>query len=244
VRVERLEERDRVGDVDEHRQAEIARERQGAHHARVVGQHQGAGGVPDLQPEVLPHLHARRAAGRAVAEPVGEQPLPVVRREQGPVELAERAEPRGVGPVVPVEVRLQLVAVHAVEVHDRGDAVLVHERQQRVDVGGGPAGAGEPAAEVVVHVDARHGAAGDVGAPGHEGAARLPVREAQVGERVRVVGAVPGGDGHGRLHRVRSARVSVSCTLLGSARSSEQYGGHPDPTQSCAGEQPESEHHP
>ncbi len=66
--VDRVEERDRVGGVDEHRQSEHAGLVEQRAQPRVVGQQQLAGRIAERQPEVLPDLQPAGAAGVALAQ--------------------------------------------------------------------------------------------------------------------------------------------------------------------------------
>jgi hypothetical protein len=54
--VHRVEERHRIGGVDQHRQSELTGCAQYRHHARVVRAYQRAGRVADREPQVLPDL--------------------------------------------------------------------------------------------------------------------------------------------------------------------------------------------
>jgi glutamine---fructose-6-phosphate transaminase (isomerizing) len=174
--VQRLEEGDRVSHVDQHRQAELAGRGEDVAEPLVVRQHPSPGAVDDGQAEVLPHLEPAGAGCRGGGQ-VGDEPLggPVL-EQPSPVELGERHEPAGVRLVVPLEVLRQL-AGSAVEIDHGRDVVRVHEVDQGRDVGDQPgAVAGEPPAEVVVHVHRR------VRGPRHLGGG-----EPELGDR-RVVG--------------------------------------------------------
>ena len=133
VRVERVEERDRVGGVDQHRQAQLAGEREHRDHARVVGQDERAGRVADGQPEVLPHLDARgRRAAAASRSCAASSPVAVRRCASSAQSSWQNVRNRpGCGAVVAVEVGLELVAPIAVEVDHRLDVAAVHQREQR-----------------------------------------------------------------------------------------------------------------
>ena len=68
-RIERLEECDRVRDMDHDRQAELGRGRPERVEPGVVDRHEPAVGVAGAQPERLPDLEATRPARGGVAEP-------------------------------------------------------------------------------------------------------------------------------------------------------------------------------
>ncbi len=161
--VERLEERDRVGDVDRHRQAELPRRRPQRVEAGVVHRHESAPGVARPQPQELPHLEAARPRRGAVPQP-GRLHLPEV-GAPGPHGVVETGEHRDAVPERrPVlQLACEGVAPAAVEVHDRGDVRGVEGRRQ---LGRGPP---VPAvrewggAEVVVGVDGRDRRAGERG---------------------------------------------------------------------------------
>jgi hypothetical protein len=92
-----------------------------------------------VQAEILPHLDALRATRDALAERRGGGGAHVARPGgRLPVDVAERREPPRVRPVVPVEVRFQLRAPPAVEVHDRAQVARLHQGEEVVDVGNGP----------------------------------------------------------------------------------------------------------
>ena len=102
--------------------------------AVVVGHQQCIRVIPDPQTEVLPHLHSlarrRRPSAAGFDEPVGEVRL----RCHRPVEVTEGRETSGMSAVVPIQVRLELVAPSPVEIHDRGQVARVHQRDEVVDV--------------------------------------------------------------------------------------------------------------
>ena len=127
--VDGLEERDRIGRVDEHRAAPARRPRRTPGRAarrRAARARRSSSRMPE--PEVLPDLEAARAgvarAPQALDEHVGVE----ARAADGAqVDVAERDEAAGVRAVVAVEVALELVAPEAVEVDDRLDAHLVEQ---------------------------------------------------------------------------------------------------------------------
>ena len=69
VRIERLEERDRVGDVDDDREAQVGGGRPERVEPRVVDVDEAAVGVARPQPEQLPDLEPARPARRGVPQP-------------------------------------------------------------------------------------------------------------------------------------------------------------------------------
>ena len=163
-RVERLEERDRVGRVDEHGQAELA----GARAApRSRAGRRAATSAPDCVAHVRPRFFqtltpraprgARcRRAGRSSASP---PPGSASSAQSSWQNVRKRP---GMRAVVAIEVGVELVAPHAVEVDDRLDVAGVHQsrRARRRRRSSSPPSVGQPAAEMVVHVDAGHGRAG------------------------------------------------------------------------------------
>ena len=194
--VDRVEERDRVGRVDEHGEIQLAGRREDRREPLVVGQHQRAALVDDAEAEVLPDLEPARARRRASAAgsptrtPASKPGRPIARRSTW---QNVRKRP-GMRAVVAVEVALQLVAPEAVEVDDRLDAGLVERRDQLADVGDRPRPLGaahevgrverqpvvpqpEPAPEVVVRVDGGDERQRDVRLRKHEPRLRQPVAE-------------------------------------------------------------------
>lgn len=188
--VDGVEEGERVAGVDEHRQAEVAGV---AHHlddARVVGGDQGVA-VAHPEAEVLPDLDPAGAAGAAVLERALQRTDTAGLDHPVPVELAEGREPPLVRGVVALDVGGDLLAPHPVEVDHRGDAAGVHGRDERPGVGDhpgavGPVAVGEPAPEVVVHVDRVHRGPrhGRLGHPHPR--PRVPVDERHPAQRVPV----------------------------------------------------------
>ena len=122
----------------------------------IVGHDQGSGLVPDVQTEVFPYLHASGALlGRAF-----QVPTETVAEAGGcgfaPVELTEGKESPFVGPVVAIEVVLELLPPSAVQIDDRPHVAGVHELEERPDIRHGPLAPGaQPLAEMVVGVDGR-----------------------------------------------------------------------------------------
>ena len=151
--VDRLEERHRVRDVDHDRQPERTCHIPHVGETLVVGEQPLAVLVVDREPEILPDLDATRAGiGRHPQLPL-DPVRPAGLGASGEIEVAERREPARMGAVVPVDVRLQLVAPPAVQVHDRVDVGRIHVGEQRPDVAGRPSAVGgQPAAEVVMRV--------------------------------------------------------------------------------------------
>ena len=152
--VERLEERDRVGDVDRDGDAQACRRVPERTEPTVVGHQQLAAVVTDPQTELLPDLQPARTGEDAAFELRRESVAEPCLLGDAPVQLAEREEPVRMGGVVPFEVGSELVALQPVEVHDGGDVARVHDLEQLPDIGCGPSVIGrQPSPEMVVGVD-------------------------------------------------------------------------------------------
>ncbi len=184
--VHRIPEGHGIGGVDQHRQPELARGVEDRREPRVVRQDAPAVPVVDPQAEVLPHLHPGGTRVPRTREHRG-LPLTAARVAQGvlPVDVDERVEAARMRPVVAIEVLLEVRQRAAVEVDDRLDSTAIHDVEQRADVLDHPLAVGrhprrEPAAEVVVRVDCRHGRALDERLGQHRPGAGQMIGETQL----------------------------------------------------------------
>ncbi len=129
--IERLEERDRVRDMDRHRHPELPRRRPQGIQARVVDRDQPSARVPGPKPEELPHLEAAGTGGDAVAE--ARRLGLAERRVLRPAVVVEAREHRHAareGVLPALDLAAQLVAPAAVEVHDPLDPGRVQHRRR------------------------------------------------------------------------------------------------------------------
>jgi hypothetical protein len=183
VPVKGLEEGERVGGVDDHRQAQLAGRHEHLGQPGIVGQHPPAAGVLDGQAQVLPDLDPT-GAGRPGRLQAPDQRRGRVGPAQGrPVQVTVGGEAAGMGAVVAVEVGLQLLAPAAVQVDDRGHADLVHQVEQGRDVGRGPAAVRvQPSPQVVVGVDGGQRRLGHRGGRMSERRDRRVVTQGQAGQ--------------------------------------------------------------
>ena len=151
--VHRVEERERVTGVDQHGNLHVGGRLPQGRQPGVVGAINAPASSRRCSPRFFQTLSPRAPAAGCFEELCG-QPLtePGAARHLKPVHLGERDEPARVGTVVPVEVGLQLLTAHPVEVHDGGDVGGIHRLEQGGHVGRCPAGR-EPSPQVVVDVD-------------------------------------------------------------------------------------------
>ena len=198
--VDRFEEGNGIRDVDHDRQSQlgggIPRDRE----PFVIREERFAMLVAEPETEVLPDLDPHRARGGRRAklrhEPVG----PARFAERRPVQVAERRESARMRPVVTVEVRFELVAPPAVQVHDRVHAARRHVGEQGIHVRGGPAPVrGEPSTEMVVRIHRGEPSARHEMVEQPDGRARSVRAQRKVAQR-RVQGC---GLQSGRSHEIR-----------------------------------------
>ena len=154
-RVERLEEGDRVGDVDDHRQVELRGGRPEWVEPLVVDGHEPAGGIARSQPKHLPDLEPACAAGGRIAQPCR---LDLTERRVGRpavvVEPGEHDEAVGCHRLPALDLVRQAVTLAAVEIDERFDPRLVERREELGRRALRPPSA-ERGSEVVVGVDDR-----------------------------------------------------------------------------------------
>jgi hypothetical protein len=151
--VERLEEGDRVGDVDDDREVKLCGGGPERIEAPVVDRDETAVGIARPQSEQLPDLEPARSPRRGVPQP-GRLRLSE-RRVSGPavvVEAREDRDPIRICRLPSIDLRRQRVALAAVQVDDHLDARLVECRDQLRRGTRRPVTT-ERRAEVVVRVD-------------------------------------------------------------------------------------------
>ena len=191
-RVERLEEGDRVGDVDGDRDAQLPRRRPEGIQPRVVDGHDPARPVTRGQPERLPGLQPAGARGYA-----GVQPSRLLLAEVGPlgphrvVETGEDGHPAAERRPA-LDLARQPGAVAPVEVDDAGDRRGVENGPQLGGRRVRPAPGEGRRPEVVVGVDGRHRG------PGDQRGRHAQLRAWPEVAKEEVVGGEPTGIGHAR----------------------------------------------
>ncbi len=180
--VDRLEEGDRVGDVDQDRQPQLTGGIPERGETRIVRHQQVAVGILEVEAEVFPDFEPLGTRRHRLAETGDETIGETGGGRLGPVDVAEGGEAAGIGTVVTVEVGLKLVAPAAVEVDHPGHAAFVHQGEESGDILDHPIAVGrEPAAEVVVGIDDREAGAPDGVRGDLQAGARLVVAQQDIG---------------------------------------------------------------
>jgi hypothetical protein len=129
-RVERLEERDGVGDVDEDRQRQLRGSRPQRIEAGVVDGDEAALRVPGPKPQALPDLEPACPASGRVAERSSLRLAEVrIGRPRVVVEAGEHGDAIGECRLPALDLGRERVALTAVEVHDHLDTALVEDRE-------------------------------------------------------------------------------------------------------------------
>ncbi len=159
--VERLEEGDRVRDVDRDRHIELARGSPERVKACVVHGHQPTARVPGAQAQQLPDLEAACAGGHALAQP-GRLRLAEARvaRPALVVQAGEHGHPSGQRLLPALDLPPEAVTPAAVEIHQSLHARAVHHGGQLGRAPTRPVAA-ERHPEVVVGIDDREPRLGD-----------------------------------------------------------------------------------
>jgi hypothetical protein len=156
-RVERIEEGDRVGDVDQHRQVQLAGSRPQRVESRIVHRHQRAVLIAHMQAEWLPDLQPLGAT-RGLRAKLGGGPLTKSIAMLGPlapIDSAEDSEALGRSGLEMIEPLVQnLLTPAAVEVDIHAHIGLVERVEQLADRPLAPAAA-EIRAKVIMRVDHR-----------------------------------------------------------------------------------------
>ena len=153
LRVERLEECDRIGDVDDDRQVQLRGGAPERVEPRVVDGDEAAVGIARPQAEQLPDLEPARATRGGVPQPGC---LRLAERRVGSparvVEAGEDRDPVRVGDLPALDLRRQRLALATVEIDEHLHARRVESRDQLGRSARRPFAA-ERGAEVVVGVD-------------------------------------------------------------------------------------------
>ena len=129
--IEWLEERDRIADMDEHGQSQLAGRRPQRVQPGVVHRDQASGSISSSQAEQLPDLQAARSGARRVAQSrrfdVAE---PIVVREPVVVDAGKGPEAIRMRSVVAPDLRAEDLAPAAIEIDDRFHARAVEQGDQ------------------------------------------------------------------------------------------------------------------
>ena len=156
-RVERIEERDRVGDVDQHRQVQLAGGGPQRVEPRIIHRHQRAMLIAHMQAKRLPDLQPLGAA-RGLRAKLRGGPLAEAIAVLGPfapIHAAEDAEALGRGGLEMLQPLVQdLLAPAAVEIDIHAHIGLVERVEQLGDRPLAPAAA-KIGAKVIMRVDHR-----------------------------------------------------------------------------------------
>src|SRR5665213_1229445 len=161
--IKRLEEGNRVGDMDQHGDGRLAGGLPQVKEPWIIDWNQFTCSVPVMQAQRLPYFKAARPATHAVLQLAGHG-LPEIRfGDQIPIAVREGEEAARIGAVIAIQIGLQFIAPHTVQVDDAGKVAVFHHAEQRRHILYTPLLiCSEPAAQVIMYIDGREAGAGDM----------------------------------------------------------------------------------
>src|SRR5690348_9942652 len=127
--VKGLEEGHGIGYMDQHGHSQSGGSLPEVGQATVVDGNQAILTITIAQAQSLPHLEPPRTPVHTILQLPGHTSAEVWLGDHSPVAMSEGHEAIGVGTVVAIEIGLQLIAPHAVQVDDGLDIALVENAQ-------------------------------------------------------------------------------------------------------------------
>lgn len=202
--VDRIEEGDRIGGVDEDRAAVGRGHLPDRRQLPIVGGEELSPVVPYMESQVLPDLQALAPAAMERSSESASRGPEAWCPGLGPVDVAEGHEPAGVRPVVAIQVLLELRSPAAIDVDDRPQVAAIHHVEEGPHVWNRrrprpPDPVGEPTPEVIVGVDGGEAGSADRMGPQAYAGDRAEAAEGQVGVPVFVGEETPPDDSWGAL---------------------------------------------